>query len=544
MQGGIMDGIAQTLTSSLHLRGRALPRGQLGQLLLHAAVERPARASRCIVMPADRRPARRRRRVRGRRLGRRRRLRLRPGHRHDADRASRSTTAPLALHPKPVVPPIPRVADRRPRPHLLRRTPDAHAHLHPQRQAASPSTSDDDVRLLWVLRDVLGVTGPKYGCGINVCKACTSPHQRQGVQPVLGAGRRPASPTTRSPRSRACPTRSARTCTRCRRPGSSATSRSAATASPARSWPRWRWSARTARGPRDHRRRPRRASATSAAAAPTPASARRSGRASATCEPGLSWIHRSPPAARHMWARGCVRRSTGNQPASHRTPPSHPPGDARDGGHRCPVRPGAGGEADPEGAALAELGLDLDPAVVPLTIRSRSQPRPVPGCATGVGVGGAEELGEELALVGRGDAEPGVAAGEHDLVAGRAASRTVTAPPSGVYFTALLTRFAQTRSSSSWVAEGETGSAGTSTASSMALALGGHRGQVDRVVDDPAQVDRARRSSGCPGRRPWRAAAGPRPPAPSGARRGPWPRARARRSPAGRARTRASRGGR
>lgn len=31
-----------------------------------------------------------------------------------------------------------------------------------------------DVRLLWVLRDILGVTGPKYGCGINVCKACTS----------------------------------------------------------------------------------------------------------------------------------------------------------------------------------------------------------------------------------------------------------------------------------------------------------------------------------------------------------------------------------
>jgi isoquinoline 1-oxidoreductase subunit alpha len=32
----------------------------------------------------------------------------------------------------------------------------------------------DDVRLLWVLRDLLGVTGPKYGCGIEVCKACTS----------------------------------------------------------------------------------------------------------------------------------------------------------------------------------------------------------------------------------------------------------------------------------------------------------------------------------------------------------------------------------
>ncbi|MEU6446548.1 (2Fe-2S)-binding protein [Streptomyces sp. NPDC046979] len=32
----------------------------------------------------------------------------------------------------------------------------------------------DDERLLWVLRDLLGVMGPKYGCGINVCKACTS----------------------------------------------------------------------------------------------------------------------------------------------------------------------------------------------------------------------------------------------------------------------------------------------------------------------------------------------------------------------------------
>jgi isoquinoline 1-oxidoreductase alpha subunit len=33
---------------------------------------------------------------------------------------------------------------------------------------------DNDVRLLWVLRDVLGVKGPKYGCGLGVCQACTS----------------------------------------------------------------------------------------------------------------------------------------------------------------------------------------------------------------------------------------------------------------------------------------------------------------------------------------------------------------------------------
>jgi isoquinoline 1-oxidoreductase alpha subunit len=31
----------------------------------------------------------------------------------------------------------------------------------------------DDVRLLWVIRDLLGVQGPKYGCAGGVCRACT-----------------------------------------------------------------------------------------------------------------------------------------------------------------------------------------------------------------------------------------------------------------------------------------------------------------------------------------------------------------------------------
>ena len=31
-----------------------------------------------------------------------------------------------------------------------------------------------DMPLLWVLRDLLAVHGPKYGCGIGVCQACTS----------------------------------------------------------------------------------------------------------------------------------------------------------------------------------------------------------------------------------------------------------------------------------------------------------------------------------------------------------------------------------
>ena len=32
---------------------------------------------------------------------------------------------------------------------------------------------DPSTPLLWVLRDVLGLTGTKYGCGIEVCGACT-----------------------------------------------------------------------------------------------------------------------------------------------------------------------------------------------------------------------------------------------------------------------------------------------------------------------------------------------------------------------------------
>jgi aerobic-type carbon monoxide dehydrogenase small subunit (CoxS/CutS family) len=31
----------------------------------------------------------------------------------------------------------------------------------------------DDMPLLWVLRDVLGLTGTKYGCGVGACGACT-----------------------------------------------------------------------------------------------------------------------------------------------------------------------------------------------------------------------------------------------------------------------------------------------------------------------------------------------------------------------------------
>ena len=33
--------------------------------------------------------------------------------------------------------------------------------------------ADPDTPLLWVLRDIIGLTGTKYGCGIALCGACT-----------------------------------------------------------------------------------------------------------------------------------------------------------------------------------------------------------------------------------------------------------------------------------------------------------------------------------------------------------------------------------
>ena len=32
---------------------------------------------------------------------------------------------------------------------------------------------DGDTPLLWVLRDLLGMTGTKFGCGMALCGACT-----------------------------------------------------------------------------------------------------------------------------------------------------------------------------------------------------------------------------------------------------------------------------------------------------------------------------------------------------------------------------------
>jgi isoquinoline 1-oxidoreductase alpha subunit len=52
-----------------------------------------------------------------------------------------------------------------------------------------------DMPLLWVLRDVLGLTGTKYGCGMSLCGACTvhidGEAARACATPVGSIGTRP-----------------------------------------------------------------------------------------------------------------------------------------------------------------------------------------------------------------------------------------------------------------------------------------------------------------------------------------------------------------
>jgi len=50
---------------------------------------------------------------------------------------------------------------------------------------------DGDTPLLWVLRDVLGMTGTKFGCGMALCGACTvhldGKPARSCITPISGA---------------------------------------------------------------------------------------------------------------------------------------------------------------------------------------------------------------------------------------------------------------------------------------------------------------------------------------------------------------------
>jgi len=52
--------------------------------------------------------------------------------------------------------------------------------------------ADDNMPLLWVVRDLLGLTGTKYGCGEALCGACTVHLDGQAVRACVTPIRRAA----------------------------------------------------------------------------------------------------------------------------------------------------------------------------------------------------------------------------------------------------------------------------------------------------------------------------------------------------------------
>jgi len=52
--------------------------------------------------------------------------------------------------------------------------------------------ADDDMPLLWVLRDLIGLTGTKYGCGEALCGACTVHLDGRAVRSCVTPVRRAA----------------------------------------------------------------------------------------------------------------------------------------------------------------------------------------------------------------------------------------------------------------------------------------------------------------------------------------------------------------
>jgi aerobic-type carbon monoxide dehydrogenase small subunit (CoxS/CutS family) len=45
--------------------------------------------------------------------------------------------------------------------------------------------ADPQMPLLWVIRDILGLTGTKFGCGIGACGACTVHMDGQAVRSCI-----------------------------------------------------------------------------------------------------------------------------------------------------------------------------------------------------------------------------------------------------------------------------------------------------------------------------------------------------------------------
>ena len=89
---------------------------------------------------------------------------------------------------------------------------------------------DPSMPLMWYLRDELGLTGTKFGCGVALCGACTVHLNGEAVR-ACGVRCRTSAASPSSP-SRGSTRRAS---TRCRSRGAISACRNAATASAARS---------------------------------------------------------------------------------------------------------------------------------------------------------------------------------------------------------------------------------------------------------------------------------------------------------------------
>jgi isoquinoline 1-oxidoreductase alpha subunit len=63
----------------------------------------------------------------------------------------------------------------------------AQIRLNVNGQARTLELDDPETPLLWVLRDGLGLTGTKYGCGVAQCGACTVHVNGQAVRSCVVA---------------------------------------------------------------------------------------------------------------------------------------------------------------------------------------------------------------------------------------------------------------------------------------------------------------------------------------------------------------------
>ena len=143
-------------------------------------------------------------------------------------------------------------------------------------------------RCLWVLRDVLGMTGTKFGCGDGAVRRLHRAYRRRRDALLRHADRQRRQVRDHDDRG---DRRDARRAPGSRRPGSTSRSCSAATASRARSCPRRRCSPATRIRPTPTSTT--RCPATSAAAEPMSASARRSSRPRNRSEQGACHDPRS-----------------------------------------------------------------------------------------------------------------------------------------------------------------------------------------------------------------------------------------------------------